>query len=306
MNIRRILFAAIAMLSAMHVQAQTSQDLSAASETDNELLQLEHELSQLSETRPSATKQARIPANVGACPTFRDGTVTFNPRGAQRRVRLFLTPGALTKGGPLVLYWYGTFGQPTQAQSALGSSFAAIKAAGGIIAAPINANGGTFPWLGGGDADYRLADEIVACAVKNGVNPNRIHSLGFSAGGLFTTMLSFARSNYIASIATYSGGLQSSRPVSQDPNNKYNALILTGGSRDVVFGTNFPALSRALQSRLKSNGHSAIYCDHRTGHRIPSATYQSAVGQFFLDHPFGTNPSPYLNRLPAALARCTP
>lgn len=49
-----------------------------------------------------------------------------------------------------------------------------------------------------------LADEIVAClAEANRIDPTHIHSMGMSAGGLQTTAISFVRSAYIASVATF-------------------------------------------------------------------------------------------------------
>ena len=246
-----------------------------------------------------------VPHPVGACPTFQNGTVTFNPAAGARSVRLFLDPSALSKHGPLVLYWYSTYGSPAQATQAFGASMQTIESLGGIVAAPVDNGTGQFPWLDNVAGNTLLADEIVGCAAAAGIDTARIHSLGFSAGALMTTRLAFARSNYLASVATYSGGLNSSAaPTYEDPSNKFAALILTGGTSDNVYNTDFHQASLALQTKLKADAHSALYCDHGGGHSIPSA-YTAAVGQFFIDHPFGTNPSPYVGALPAALKSCT-
>jgi predicted esterase len=171
----------------------------------------------------------------------------------------------------------------------------------------VHDNEGQFPWLAGGDADYRLADEVAACAVeRGGVDPTRIHSLGFSAGALFTARLAFARARYIASVVTYSGGLLENAPPppSQNPRNKFAALALSGGPRDNVFNTDFDVASRALQAKLTGDGHFALYCDHGGGHRIPT-DYRRAAGKFLVDHPFGTTPSPYEGALPSELKACS-
>jgi len=246
-----------------------------------------------------------VPTPVGACPTFQNGTVTFNPAAGPRTVQLFLDPTTLSKHGPLVLYWYATYGSPVQALQALGSSLQTIESLGGVVAAPVDNGTGMFPWLDNIPGHTLLADEIVGCAVAAGIDTKRVHSLGFSAGALMTTSLAFARSSYLASVATYSGGLTNgSSPTYEDPSNKFAALILTGGVSDNVFNTDFQQASLAFQSKLKADGHSALYCDHGGGHTIPAA-YTAAVGQFLLDHPFGTNPSPYIGALPPALAKCT-
>jgi poly(3-hydroxybutyrate) depolymerase len=231
--------------------------------------------------------------------------VTFNPAAGRRDVQLFLNPATLSKHGPLVIYWYATYGTPAQATQALGSALQTIESLGGIVAAPVDNGTGQFPWLGNMPGHMLLADEIVGCAAAAGIDTTHIHSLGFSAGALMTTSLSFGRSSYLASVATYSGGLtgNSPAPAYQDPSNKFAALILSGGTTDNVFNTDFRQASLAFQAKLKGDGHSALYCDHGGGHTIPAA-YTAAVGQFFLDHPFGTNPSPYVGALPPALKSC--
>ena len=246
-----------------------------------------------------------VPKPIGPCPAFQNATVTFNPAAGPRTVRLYLDPTALSKRGPLVLYWYSTYGSPAQATQALGTSLQTIESLGGIIAAPVDNGTGQFPWLDDVAGNTLLADEIVGCAAAAGIDTARVHALGFSAGALMTTQLAFGRSSYLASVATYSGGLTGSgAPPYQDPSNKFAALILTGGTSDNVYNTDFHQASLDLQAKLKADGHSALYCDHGGGHTIPSA-YTAAVGQFFLDHPYGTNPSPYVGALPSALSNCT-
>ena len=245
-----------------------------------------------------------VPKPAGACPTFQNGNATFNPSGGARTVQLYLD-ASKPLNGPIVLYWYSTYGTPAQATQALGTALQTIESLGGVVAAPQDNGTGQFPWLDNVPAHELLADEIVGCAAAAGFDVTHVHSLGFSAGALMTTSLAFDRSSYLASVATYSGGLTTgSTPAYQDPSNKFAALILTGGASDNVFNTDFQKASQAFQAKLKADGHSALYCDHGGGHTIPPA-YTAAVGQFFLDHPFGTNPSPYVGHLPPALASCT-
>ena len=219
-----------------------------------------------------------------------------------------MSQAAATKHGPLIFYFYGTGGSPSQAQQAFGTTtLNAIEAAGGIVVAPKHVNSGQFPWLGGDPTpDYLLADEVLACAIqKVGIDTSRIHSLGFSAGALFTTQLAFARSSYIASIGTFSGGITGSAPAYQNPSNRWAAMAMTGGTSDNVFGTDFLAASTALQTKLKADGHFAMLCNHGGGHSMPQK-YQGPVWQFFQDHPFGKDPSPYVGGLPGAFTGCAP
>ena len=150
-----------------------------------------------------ASGQVAVPTPVGACPTFQNGTVTFQPAAGSRTVQLYLDPSTLSKHGPLVLYWYATLGSPAQATEALGAAMQTIESLGGIVAAPADNGTGQFPWIDNVAAHMLLADEIVGCAVAAGIDATRIHALGFSAGALMTTQLAFGRSSYLASVATY-------------------------------------------------------------------------------------------------------
>ncbi len=238
-----------------------------------------------------------LPTPTGQCPTFVNGTVNMQAGGVNRSVRIFMDPAAAqAQDGPLVFYFYGTGGNPEQAVSSLGdANIRRITAAGGIVVAPRHINGGTFPWILAGDTDLPLVDQVVACAKSGiGIDGNRIHVTGFSAGGMYAGILSLQRSSYIASAATISGG--SAGPY-QDPNNKFAAMIIHGGPSDQVI-VNFEQQSLAYRNQLVADGHFAFICNHGGGHRVPSGIGTHIV-QFFFDHPFGTTPSPYAGGLPS-------
>jgi hypothetical protein len=245
-----------------------------------------------------------IPAPAGACPNFENGTVTFYPKtGGARTAVVTIGDAAKTTAGPLVLYWFATTSSPAEAK--YGLPLDAVKAAGGIVVAPFDvADAGTFPWVKSPELHDDLADEIVACAAKQTkFDRNRIHTTGFSAGGLMATHLSFARSNYIASVAPYSGGTSGTF---QNPANKFAAMIMVGGPKDIVQSQNFYTESQSWQSTLKAAGHFAMFCDHGGGHTLPTKLVP-AVWQFFLDHPFGKTPSAYAaGKIPSSIsAVCT-
>jgi poly(3-hydroxybutyrate) depolymerase len=246
-----------------------------------------------------------LPAVTGTCPDLVDGDVLFAPAGMPaRRVRLTLPTTAAR--GPLILYWHATGSAPPEAGYSLGATAATITDAGGIIAAPYSDGAaGTFEWfIVNGSAkpdDFLLADEIVAClAAADRIDPRRIHSMGMSAGALQTTAMSFVRSAYIASVATYSGGMPDGfSPSSQDPENKLAALIFMGGASDNVFGLDFKAASERYLTTLTAAGHFAALCDHGMGHEIPLDAAPS-VAEFFAANPYGAWPSPFANGLPAS------
>jgi poly(3-hydroxybutyrate) depolymerase len=247
-----------------------------------------------------------IPAPTGACPTFTNGDVTFSPAGIpQRHATVYMTDAAMTMHGPLILYWYATGSSTQEAAYSLGATLATIEAAGGIVVAPdADPTAGEFEWfiVNGSPKldDFQVADEIVGCAAKTtGIDTTHIHSMGMSAGALQTTAVSFMRSAYIASVATYSGGMPPGfMPTIENPANKFAAFIFDGGSTDDIFGVDFQAASQLYLTTLQGTGHFAAICDHGMGHSIPLDAAPS-VAMFFQANGFGVSPSPYANGLPA-------
>jgi len=240
-----------------------------------------------------------VPTPTGACPTFVDGIVTVQAAGlAARQVQLWLDSSA-TEAGPLVFYWHGAGSSPTQEPPyGLGEAFASIQAAGGVVAALFSdPAAGQFEWYlttgAGPEDDLVVADEVVACALEQGlIDVNRIHSIGMSAGGLNTVQMAYRRSGYVASAVPYSGGLLG-QPTIQDATNLLPMVVFHGGPGDQVI-INFEDTSNALYDDLRARGAYATICNHGLGHDIPKGQgEQAAIWQFFVDHPFGTQPSPY-------------
>lgn len=256
------------------------------------------------DTAGEPVKPTMLPAPTGTCPELAAGDVTFAPAGVEpRAVRLYMSDAAATMDGPLVFYWHGTGSQPEEATYGLGKDYIdEVVAQGGIIVAPYHdPAAGDFPWwlvLGEREDDLLLADEVLACAIDQvGVDVRRIHAAGMSAGGLQTAQMSFRRSGYIASAATYSGGFIVAPP-DQDPANPLSAMIFHGGVDDIVV-LSFKQTSERYQAGIEDRGGFAFLCDHGMGHTIPQGAAQASVWSFFHDHPFGTKPSPYADGLPA-------
>lgn len=240
----------------------------------------------------------KIPTPTGTCPEIKNGDVTFAPAGIPpRKVNLALDD---TKPrGELVIYWYATGSGTFESGYSLGATEETITDAGGVVATPYaDSTAGTFEWFIVNQSpkldDFLVADEIVGCLVQAGrVDPLHIHAMGMSAGALQTTALSFLRSDYIASVATYSGGVPPQfTPANENPANKFAALIFDGGSSDMIFGVDFQAASMTYATMLSADGHYAELCDHGNGHNIPLDAAPS-VATFFDANPFGAWPSPY-------------
>ncbi len=246
-----------------------------------------------------------LPSAAGACPNLVPGDVTFAPAGIPpRKVKLAFDP-AKTTGG-LVIYWHATGSSPMEAAYALGATQQDIIARGGVVASPYSDDtAGQFEWFIVNQSpkldDFVVADEIEGClAAAHRIDSRHIHSMGMSAGALQTTALSFYRSAYVASVATFSGGMPAGfSPPNQNPENKFAALIFDGGTADNVFGVDFKAASEAYAAALTAAGHFARICDHGNGHKIPLDAAPS-VAAFFTANAFGAWPSPYASGLPAS------
>jgi predicted esterase len=249
----------------------------------------------------SSGANAQLPAVTGTCPELKNGDVMFAPAGMPpRMVKIAMKADATTKG-PLVVYWHATGSAPNEAAFSLGATQQAILDEGGVVAAPYaDDTAGMFEWFlvnqSDKQDDFLLLDEVVACFAKAGrIDTQRIHTMGMSAGALQTTAVSFFRSNYIASVATYSGGVPAgfeSIVQIENADNKFAAMIFDGGANDDVFNVDFKGASEAYQAMLKASGHYAPICDHGKGHNIPLDAAPS-VKKFFDDNPYGAWPSPY-------------
>jgi len=243
-----------------------------------------------------------VPAVTGTCPAFTTGKNTFSPKGVQAR-DVLLWVGAGSQPGPLVFFWHGAGGDPSEAPAALGAkAMAGIQAAGGIIAAPYHDPANTvLPWfltLGGTqEDDLQVADEILACAIaRKSVDMRRIQSVGFSAGAMNTEQFMARRSGYLASEVVYSGAQIGTPPV-QDDTNAYPAMLFYGGPGDMVI-VSFDSETHAYHDWMTMNGHFSFICNHGMGHTVPTDGPDSAY-QFLQDHPFGVSPEPYAKALPA-------
>jgi predicted esterase len=246
-----------------------------------------------------------LPAATGACPDFHEnGVVSVAPAGASARdATIWVSDAADTLDGPVVFFWHGAGGSPSEAPYVLGpEAMDAILALGGVVIAPrSDPAAGTFSWYlttGSAETDLVVADELVACAQESvGIDARHVHSIGFSAGALHTAQMSYRRASYVASVVTYSGGLIArTAPATDAADARFAAMVLFGGPEDMVV-INFSTASHNYTNAMAASGYFGFLCDHGMGHTGPTSARASAW-RFLEDHPYGAHPDPYAGGLP--------
>jgi predicted esterase len=212
-------------------------------------------------------------------------------------------PASSGDGGPLILYWHGTGSSPA-AEVPIAFDTASVVADGGIIAGFVSSSRTGATTGDTGDAvwyqsDAAFADQVVACAIKNShIDPRRIYTAGYSAGALQTVWMWFARSGYLASVISYSGGDATiNRAPLQDASNPPAALVAHGAMGSDEFILDFASASATWESEIKADGGFSIDCNDGGNHlaffetRAPNL--KSVSYPFLRDHPFGVSPEPY-------------
>ena len=150
------------------------------------------------------------------------------------------------------------------------------------------------------DSDARVQDELIyfddllACAAQSyRVDNTCVTSVGVSAGALFTSQLGWARSEYLASIISLSGGTGGLVREWGGADHILPAMVLWGGPSDFCVAVDFAMTSADLESHLSADGHAVVECEHNCGHAAPpfeapdpELTPFAAMWRFFLDHPY--------------------
>ncbi len=245
------------------------------------------------------TNPTHLPTASGTCPTFASGVVTIAAGSGTIQAQTWM---GSTGGGPLILYWHATGSMATY-EVPLAFDTAAVAAAGGMIVGFESlTRTGTPSSTTGNDvwyaSDLAFADQVVACAIAQvHVNPQHIHSAGYSAGALQSVYMWFARSGYVASVISYSGGdVTIDETAFQDPAHAGAAIVAHGAQgMDVYGGVDFAMASAAWETQIKQAGALGIDCNdgqvHVDFNRLSSLSPVSL--KFFQDHPFGVKPEPY-------------
>ncbi|HTB76265.1 MAG TPA: hypothetical protein VK762_23620 [Polyangiaceae bacterium] len=234
-------------------------------------------------------------------------TVSFSAGGGTIQAQVWA--GSPTGGGPIIIYWNGTASSPG-AEIPLAFNVSAVTAAGGLIVGFVSGSrtgstgadtGGDLYWY---STDVPFADQAVACAIAQyKIDPRRIHVAGYSAGALQTVYMWGARSGYVASVISYSGGYiainapQTGDAPFENSGNIAPAIAAHGavGSDNLV--VDFANASTTWEGMIKSAGGFSIDCNDGGNHtdfftkRAPGL--EPVAWQFFKDHPYGVKPEPY-------------
>ncbi len=233
-----------------------------------------------------------------ACPTMVEGTNSgWESYGMDRQFQLLLPDEP--EGAPLVFVWHWLGGTAGQINGALRVTDWVDD--GAVVISP-ESTGLQFEWdtLGSvtDNRDLTLFDDLLTCASEQfGIDRNRVHSTGMSAGGLWTTVLTMQRAEFHASTAPLSGGAQDA--FYSSPAEPIPVLVTWGGPGDLYNGFSFEDVSEAFVRNLRADGHFVPECVHSLGHTIAPGSAE-AVWRFFQDHPRGLIEEPYADELPAS------
>jgi predicted esterase len=252
-----------------------------------------------------------LPVATGTCPTFANGAQATLSAGGQT-INANIWMGA-TGGGPLIFYWHGT-GSTATLEVPVAFDTAAVTSAGGIIVGVEATTRTGTPTGNTGDdvwyqSDAAFMDQSVACAIQQlHVDPRHIHTAGYSAGALQAVYLWYARSGYVASMISYSGGdVTINTAAMQDPSNIPPAIVAHGGMGQDTFTAggstvDFSQASAAWEAIISGDHGNYIDCNDGGNHlaffQTRGPNLKPVSLQFFLDHPFGITPEPYTT-LPA-------
>jgi dienelactone hydrolase len=242
-----------------------------------------------------------LPAPTQTCAPFVTGKMSFLGIPAS----VWVGSPSADQHGPVLIYWHGTGSTGQEAQSAFGAAaLAEIASEGGVVVAfdsstKQGTNTGDAVWFTG---DFALADEVVGCANQRlHIDPTRIHSAGYSAGGLQTAWMASAHAGYLASVVSFSGGVSSFGGATQPKaTNVPAALVAHGAAGSDVFILDFAAASQKYEQQIRQAGGFAIDCDDGGSHIDVAKRFK--VGpqgwEFLKAHPFKVSPEPYATLLP--------
>jgi len=255
------------------------------------------------EARPT-----RLPTAQRACPKLNaPGTYNFGGASRSLAVRIYIAPDARNKpapGGPLILYWHGFGNAASEVETGLGTlAIDDVVARGGVVAAFNSrwcASCGLPEDVAWYKEDDAVSDQVIACAIEQArIDTRHIHAIGFSAGALHSLHLALARSNFIASVVSYSGGSADLMPAdAQDASNRVPTLLSYGSAELDAVGLNFNMTSLQWYETYHALGWYLLMCGHGGGHVIPSDLATHAY-RFLLDHPYKATPEAYATRIPA-------
>lgn len=248
---------------------------------------------------PAGSMDPQIPADPGDCPTWTNGTITYEGLGG-----IQIAAGTKPAGptAPMLVYWHGT-GSTSGEYAFMAAPVAnGVTAAGGVIVSFQNTTGGDL-YSGTsifGQGDLKLVDGLVACAVKDhNIDPRKIYAMGCSAGGLFSTAMGALRSAYVAAVSPNSGGVT----VAPAFENAHIPALMTvhGAMGSDVVVVDFSQTSATADTLFKGKGGFVIDCNTGGGH-CGGAGLAGDAWTFLQAHTFGVSPEPWSGGLPSGFS----
>jgi hypothetical protein len=239
-----------------------------------------------------------IPAVSGTCPTLATGNITVMGQSVQMFVGT-----KQEKAAPILFYWHGTGSSSSEAQAFMSSEISEITGEGGVVASfstttSMGQDTGDGVWFTG---DFAMADQILACAVKQlNIDTRQIYSAGCSAGGLQTVAMLFARSNYLAAAMPNSGGEAFAGEFPLEGTHVPSLITTHGAMGTDMVVIDFATASATADKDVLAKGGFAVDCNHGGGHCGAPPVDVAAQWQFCKDHPFGVSPEPYAKGLPSS------
>jgi predicted esterase len=162
-----------------------------------------------------------------------------------------------------------------------------------------------------GAKDFPFFEAMLQCIQGQfGIDKTRIYSFGFSAGAVFTDLLSAKYPHLFAATISESGAWFNDQaewsdvtiPVIQwqwpafDPADRGNVLLTHGGSNDFATVISLESANHKALPFLHDNGRTVTECAHTFGHTLDPDLTQSMYYEYMWAHQLGGSP---LSSLPA-------
>lgn len=261
---------------------------------------------QSTEVAEDVAEAADVPPPLD-CPTFDNGLVTIQAAGVPRQLRVYLPPEP--KGAGVLFLWHGNGGNSKEISYGFGGKTLAAETNAVLVAPDACCNTKeastvccslitSWGWSGPSQHDEALIDQTLACLKQQfQVDSQRVYTMGFSAGGLWSTWLAMHRAETFTAAAIFSGGVNSFLEY-EKAKWKIPLLLAYGGPGDQVGNglVDFFASAQEAIAEFGKHGHLLVTCDHGLGHTVPQGAPKWAAA--FLNAHVGQGPSP-LTALPA-------
>lgn len=252
-----------------------------------------------------AQMPAPLPEPTEPCPAFVPGDNALMSAGNERSV-MVVAPSDLQPDEqlPVVFLWHWLGGSAESFIEVADVQNAADQFRF-LALVPVDKGDLIFRWpFTAAEDDERVQeeftyfDDVLACAAQSyPIDNTCVSSVGVSAGALFTAQLGWARSEYLSSIVSLSGGTGGVVRPWGGASHILPAMVLWGGPDDFCVAVDFEMTSADLEANLEADGHAVVECEHNCGHAAPpfetddpELTPYAAMWRFFLDHPYWVEP----------------